>query len=124
MNFQDAVKTCFQKYVTFSGRATRPEYWLFTLFNFICMVVLGLADGALFSTIDQATGAVTNSGPLGTIFTLATLLPAISVSVRRMHDIDKSGWFVLINLIPIVGWIIFIVWAATKGTEGSNRFGA
>jgi uncharacterized membrane protein YhaH (DUF805 family) len=62
-------------------------------------------------------------GFLSLIWSLAVLLPGIAVAVRRMHDLDKSGWWVLIGLIPIIGWIIFIIWACTKGTDGSNRFG-
>lgn len=122
MNFIDAVKTCFQKYATFSGRAMRSEYWFFVLFNFLGGFVLGLIDGMLFASVDPATGHA-SSGPLGLIFSLATLLPGLAVGVRRLHDLDKSGWWILINIIPIVGWIIFIVWAATKGTEGPNKFG-
>ena len=68
--------------------------------------------------------ATYNAGPIGTTWSLANLLPGIAIAVRRMHDLDKSGWWILINLIPIVGWIIYIVWACQKGTSGNNRFGA
>lgn len=124
MNFTDAVKYCFQNYVTFSGRARRSQYWFFVLFNLIGSIVFGVIDGALFTSVDHATGVVTNAGVLGTIFSLVIFLPALSVAVRRLHDLEKSGWWVLINFIPLVGWVIFIVWAATKGTVGDNRFGA
>ena len=123
MNFQDAVKTCFQKYATFSGRAARSEYWFFVLFNLLLSMVLGIADAAAFSHVDPLTGKMVQTQVLGNIAALITLLPSLAVAVRRLHDLGKSGWFVLINLIPIIGWIIFIVWAATKGTTGENRFG-
>lgn len=111
MNFPDAIKSCLENYVTFSGRARRAEYWYWVLFTFVTGVILGIVDGILGVEV------------LGTLFSLATLLPGIAVAVRRMHDTDRSGWWVLINIIPIVGWIIFIIWAATKGTAGDNRFG-
>lgn len=112
MNFPDVVRTCFQKYVVFNGRAARSEYWFWVLFTFIGSFVLGIVDGILGMQL------------LGGLFTLAVLLPSISVGVRRLHDIDKSGWWILINLIPIIGLIVFIFWAVTKGTAGDNRFGA
>ncbi len=121
MQMQEAVKTCFQKYATVQGRASRSEYWFWVLFVVICSLILGVLDGALFG-IDPVTHQP--NGIFRLIFSLATLVPHICVATRRLHDLDKSGWWQLINFIPIVGWIIFIVWAASKGTAGSNRFGA
>lgn len=120
MNFQTAIKTCFQKYVTFSGRARRREYWFWALFNLIVAIAAGFIDSAMFASVTNPN----SSGPVGTIVTLAILLPSLSVSVRRLHDLDKSGWWVLIGLIPIIGMIIMIIWACMKGTTGDNRFGA
>lgn len=117
MNFPDAVISCFTKYVTFTGRAPRSEYWFWILFTIAASFVLGLVDGAMMGA------AVSKGGLLGTLFSLATLLPGISVGVRRMHDTDRSGWWLFINLIPLIGWVLFIIWAATKGTSGPNRFG-
>lgn len=112
MDFMTAVKTCLiEKYVTFSGRGRRSEYWFWVLFGVIGSIILGVFDDVLGMKL------------LGPLFSLATFLPAISAAVRRLHDLDKSGWWLLILLIPIVGTIIFIVWAATKGTTGDNRFG-
>ena len=106
MDFMTAVKTCFSKYVTFEGRAPRSEYWWFTLFNVVGQVVL------LFVY-----------EPLSMLFALAVLLPGLTVTARRLHDIDRSGWWMLIVLIPIVGWLIMLYWEVQKGTNGPNRFG-
>jgi uncharacterized membrane protein YhaH (DUF805 family) len=110
MGIDDAVKLGFANYVNFSGRACRSEYWYWFLFVI-------LASGVIDSWI---------VGPpiILTIFWLATLLPLVSVSFRRLHDLDRSGWWSLLNVVPVVGWIILIVWFCTKGTDGPNRFGA
>jgi uncharacterized membrane protein YhaH (DUF805 family) len=126
MTFGQAVKTCFSKYVTFSGRAARSEFWWWALFVFVTNMVLSWIDIALFGTTEVAPGSFSGSTDtpiLSGIFGLAVLLPGLAVAVRRLHDRDKSGWWILIWLIPIVGWIILIVWYATEGTRGANRFG-
>jgi uncharacterized membrane protein YhaH (DUF805 family) len=117
MNFTDAVKSVLTiNYANFQGRAARSEFWWYVLFVIIASVVLNLVDGLIFTrTIGTPI--------LGPLFSLATIIPGIAVSVRRLHDKDKSGWFVLLALIPIVGTIILIVWYATEGTPGPNRFG-
>lgn len=112
MDFQTAVKTCFQKYATFSGRARRAEYWWFALFNLIASLVLGFIDGALFG------GQV-----LGTIYSLAILIPSIAVGARRLHDIGRSGWWLLIGLIPLIGALVLLWWFIQPSQEGSNQFG-
>lgn len=127
MTFQDSVKTCFSKYVTFSGRAVRSEFWWFVLFIFAGNFILGIVDSVLFGTTvitDTGFEASTNTPVLSGLFGLATLLPGISVAVRRLHDIDRSGWWYWIILIPLVGFILLIVWFATGGTRGPNRYGA
>lgn len=118
MGFQDAVRSCFSKYVTFSGRAPRSEFWYFVLFGVIGSIILGVIDTMLFPP-----EATTDTGPLSSIFGLLILLPHLSVTVRRLHDLDRSGWWWWLGLIPLIGWIILIVWYATKGTSGPNRFG-
>jgi len=125
MNFMDAVKTCFNKYIDFSGRAPRSEFWWFMLFLMIASAVLGQIDTALFGPTFVMTdnGFEYNMGILGSLFSLATLLPSIAVTARRLHDIDKSGWWQLIAIIPLIGWIIMLVWMIKKGTPGDNRFG-
>jgi uncharacterized membrane protein YhaH (DUF805 family) len=104
MTFGESISTCFKKYATFDGRATRSEYWWFVLFTFLVSAALGIVSETL-------------SG----VFSLGVLLPSIAVGVRRLHDIDKSGWFLLLWFIPIIGWIILIVWAIQEGKE-PNRF--
>jgi uncharacterized membrane protein YhaH (DUF805 family) len=126
MGFADAIKNNFSKYVTFSGRAPRSEFWWWILFTFIANLVLGAIDIALFGhTVVEAgsISAYTNFSPLAGIFSLVVLLPSISVAVRRLHDTDHSGWWWWLALIPLVGIIVLIVWWATRGTLGPNRFG-
>jgi len=114
-----------KQYADFTGRARRTEFWMFVLFNFIASIVLNLVDvligTANFST--TSTGFSVTGGLLSTIYALAVLVPSLAVSVRRLHDTDKSGWWVLLALIPIVGAIILIVWFASDGTPGANRYG-
>ncbi len=107
-----------KNYVGFSGRARRKEYWMFVLFSIIVSLVLGLIDGVL------GTATWNQIGLLGGIYTLAVLTPSIAVGVRRLHDIDKSGWWMLIVFIPLIGAIVLLVWAVMEGTRGSNRFGS
>lgn len=106
MNMMQAVSACFSKYATFSGRARRAEYWWFTLFNVIVNLVVGLAG-------EIAIG----------FWMLATLLPSISVMVRRLHDIGRSGWWAWILVIPLIGGIVMLVWQVTKGDSGPNAYG-
>jgi len=96
MNFQESVKTCFSKYVDFNGRAVRSEYWWFALFNLIVSIVLTIISPKL----------------LANIYSLATLLPALAVGVRRLHDTNRSGWWLLLWLVPVIGWIVLIVFLA------------
>ena len=117
MDFPTAVRTCFQKYIVFSDRAQRSEFWYFVLFNIFGSVVLGLIDSVVFGW------AYRDPSVFGSIFGLIMFLPSISVAVRRLHDTDRSGWWWWLWLIPLIGWIILIVWYATKGTDGPNRFG-
>ena len=98
-------------YFNFEGRASRYEYWWFVVINIIITCVASILDAicgiALFSTI----------------VSLALLCPGLGLSVRRLHDINREGWWVLIALIPLVGWIILILWAAQKGDEAANDYG-
>ncbi|HUG37251.1 MAG TPA: DUF805 domain-containing protein [Candidatus Limnocylindrales bacterium] len=111
MTFTQAIEAGFKNYTNFSGRAVRSEYWFWFLFEVLVQLGLWIVD------------SVTGIGVLGILFTLGTLLPGIAVTVRRLHDIDKSGWFLLVGLIPIVGAIIMLVWMCQEGTPGPNRFG-
>ncbi|MCI2399590.1 DUF805 domain-containing protein [Aliiroseovarius subalbicans] len=117
MDFQTAVKTCFDKYVVFSGRASRSEYWWFVLFVFLGNILTTLADAMIFGARAADTGI------LSMVFGLGTFLPAVSAAVRRLHDTGRSGWWWWLWLLPIIGWIILIIWYATQGDEGDNSFG-
>ncbi len=103
-----------KKYVEFNGRARRKEYWFFMLFNVIISIVLGVIDGFIGMDI----------GILGAIYSLAVFLPSLAVTIRRLHDTDRSGWWVLIGLIPLVGGIVLLVFMCLDGNSGDNRFGA
>ena len=108
----------FQKYAVFSGRARRKEYWYFILFNTIAQII--------FATLDNVTGTFdpeTGMGILGGIYTLVALIPGISVSVRRLHDTERSGWWLLIPLIPLIGAIVLIVFMVTDSNSKENRYG-
>ncbi len=107
-----------QKYAVFDGRARRKEYWYFTLFNMIIVYAISALDHLVFSTVTDS-----GVGLLGAIYFLAVFLPYLSVSIRRLHDTDRTGWWLLINLIPLIGMIVFIVFMASKGTEGDNQYG-
>lgn len=107
-----------KKYAVFDGRAQRKEYWLFVLFNLIVSIVLTIVD-RLTGTYSADYGM----GALGAVYALAVLLPGIGVSVRRLHDTDRSGWWLLIVFIPILGALVLLVFMILDGTPGTNRFG-
>ncbi len=104
MTFGESISTCFSKYATFDGRASRSEYWWWFLFTFLASAAAGIVSQSV-------------SG----LFSLAVLLPSLAVGVRRLHDTDRSGWFLLLWFIPLIGWIILVVWAVQEGKE-PNRF--
>lgn len=129
MNFTEAVRSVYSKYATFSGRARRSEYWWWFLFSIIAAIVIGIVEGALGlgqgSMMHGGAGfeASYTGGPLSIIWSLANFLPALAVGVRRLHDTDRSGWWLLIGLIPLIGFIVLIVFFASRGNTGTNRFG-
>jgi len=102
-----------KKYAEFSGRSRRMEYWMFFLFNFIIAIALAIVDVILGTT-----------GILGGLYGLAVLIPGITVSVRRLHDTDHSGWWLLIGLVPVIGLIVLLVFMVMSGNAGENRFGS
>ncbi|MEZ5839865.1 MAG: DUF805 domain-containing protein [Hyphomicrobiales bacterium] len=117
MDFKTAVVTCLkEKYATFTGRAMRSEYWYFVLFYLIVGVGLGFVDGMLF-------GFENEFQPLSTIFGLGMLVPSIAVGVRRLHDTDRTGWWLLVVFVPVIGFFVLLFFYVQKGTEGRNRFG-
>lgn len=103
-----------KKYAVFTGRASRTEYWTFFLFNLLVSMGIGIIDTVIGSEMQV----------LGNLYSLAVLIPGLAVAVRRLHDTNHSAWWLLINLIPIAGWIWFIVILATKSDETANRYGA
>ncbi|HWQ71876.1 MAG TPA: DUF805 domain-containing protein [Desulfitobacteriaceae bacterium] len=107
--------TVLRKYVVFEGRARRKEYWMFVLFNLIFMTAAYLLDSILSGNMGY--------GLIYTIYSLAVLLPGLAVSVRRLHDIGKSGWFILISLIPIIGCIWLLILMCQDGNAGDNKYG-
>jgi uncharacterized membrane protein YhaH (DUF805 family) len=117
MGFIDAIKSGFSKYVTFSGRAYRSEYWLWALFVAIGGIVTGILDSALFG-YSVSNGA----SPLNGIFDLVTFLPSLALAARRMHDMDRTAWWLLIALTGI-GAFVLIIWFCFRGTQGPNRYG-
>jgi uncharacterized membrane protein YhaH (DUF805 family) len=123
MNFTQAIKSVFSNYANFNGRSRRSEYWWFFLFSFIISIILQYIDtgGHPFSLEDDA--AVFQLGTLGTIYSLATLLPGLGVAVRRLHDVGKSGWFLFIVLIPFIGAIWLIVLFCTDSEPDDNEYG-
>lgn len=124
MTFTQAVKTGFSKYATFTGRAVRSEYWWWTLFVVLVTMALAFVDHLLLApVIGFEAFAEDTPEPLSGIASLALLIPGLAVSVRRLHDIDRSGWWLLIVLIPIAGWLVLLWWFIQRGTEGPNQFG-
>ncbi len=108
-----------KKYAVFSGRARRKEFWFFVLFNIIISIVLAVIDGVTGSFSPEA-----GMGLLGGIYTLAVLIPGIAVSVRRLHDTERSGWWLLIALVPLIGAIVLLVFMVQDSKPGQNQYGA
>ncbi|QTL94162.1 DUF805 domain-containing protein [Aeromonas jandaei] len=102
-----------KQYAVFSGRARRTEYWMFVLCNVVFMLLVGMVDRLIGSDKEI----------LSAIYSLAVLLPSLAVAVRRLHDTDRSGWWLLIGLIPVIGTLVLIYFMVCKGQQGPNRFG-
>jgi len=121
MDIQTSIRTCLmEKYADFTGRAQRSEFWWYVLAVTIIGMVLSRLDQSLFGM--SAFG--TPVGILSPLFSLAVLIPNIAVGARRLHDIGRSGWWMLIALIPLVGILVLIYWYAQPGTAGDNEYGA
>ncbi len=104
MTFAEAIQTCLRKYADFSGTASRSEYWWFALFLVLGSLVLGIV-----------------SNTLSLIFTLAMLVPSLAAASRRLHDIDRSGWWQLVSLIPVIGFFVILYWLVQP--TAPNRYG-
>ena len=117
MNFQTAIEICIKKkYADFSGRASRSEFWFFYLFILIGSILTIIADVNMFSH------SFDTWGPVNSIYQLLVILPSLAVSARRLHDTNKSGWYILFSIIPIFGLIV-IFWWSSLGSNKKNRFG-
>lgn len=115
MNYYFAA---FRKYAVFKGRSTRSEYWYFTLFNILAVGVFGLID-QLMGTFNFDAGY----GPLSAIYTLAMILPSLGVSIRRLHDTGRSGWWFMITIIPVIGLLVFWYFALLDSDPNPNEYG-
>ncbi|MFG2048276.1 DUF805 domain-containing protein [Micromonospora sp. NPDC048935] len=118
MSFGAAIKSVLSQYVGVSGRARRSEYWWFALFTLLVSIVAAILDSSLGLTFEGSS-----TGVIGLIASLVLLLPSLAVAVRRLHDTDRTGWWLLIALVPVVGAIVLIVFFVLEGTPGANRFG-
>lgn len=107
-----------KRYAEFTGRSRRKEYWMFFLLVIVVALVIGIVEGVL-----GLAGMVGPYGPLSALFLLAILVPSISVGIRRLHDTDRSGWWILIAFVPIVGSLILLVFYVLEGTRGPNQYG-
>ena len=117
MSFQDAVRTCLQqRYADFNGRSRRSEFWFFVLFSAIVRAIANVIDAIVH------TGNANTGGVVSFLVFLALLVPSLAVSARRLHDTGRSGWWLLIALIPLVGIIILIVWWA-QDSHPDNQYG-
>jgi uncharacterized membrane protein YhaH (DUF805 family) len=112
VDFPQIIFKVFRKYADFTGRARRTEYWVWTLFIVAGLIATTIADGIVGLPIFYL------------LFILGTFLPSLAVSVRRLHDIDRSGWAILITFIPIIGTIILLIWALMDSTAGENKYGS
>lgn len=117
MNFQTSIKTCFNKYATFSGRASRSEFWFFFLFSVLGGIIAMIIDSMILGYSAE------EDGPIYLIFNILILIPSLAVGARRLHDIGRSGWWQLIYF-TIIGIILLIIWFATIGSSKKNIHGS
>tara|TARA_Y100000766_G_C18370659_1_gene348686 strand:+ start:60 stop:428 length:369 start_codon:yes stop_codon:yes gene_type:complete len=116
MSFGQSIKTCFGKYIDWKGRASRSEFWYFQLFLFILYFIAFQIDSVVLGT------ELGQTGPVYIICILGTMLPSLCAQIRRLHDVDRSGWWCLLPL-TCIGIIPLLIWEASKGTSGSNQYG-
>jgi uncharacterized membrane protein YhaH (DUF805 family) len=114
MGFKEAIASGFKNYAKFSGRAARSEFWLWQLFIFLAAIVVGVVDALIEP----------DSSVVSSLWSVAVLVPSIAVAIRRLHDADISGWWLMLIFVPLVGFVMLIIWWIGEGTVGYNRFGA
>jgi uncharacterized membrane protein YhaH (DUF805 family) len=112
--FLEVLKKTF----VFSGRARRKEYWMFILFTILFSIVLNIVDLVVSFQITEDLGLLSG------LFSLVLIIPSLSVTVRRLHDIGKSGFWILIGLIPLIGWIVLFIFSVLDSEQATNKFGA
>lgn len=118
-----AVRTVLSKYATFSGRASRAEFWWWILAVFLISIVTQIIDAAIVGPMLGFEGGDASAGQLlSLLLSLAVLLPALAVAVRRLHDIGRSGWWILLGLIPIIGFLV-LIWFYTRPSDEKNGWG-
>jgi uncharacterized membrane protein YhaH (DUF805 family) len=118
MTLSEAVRMSFARYASFGGRARRSEYWYFTLFHWLVILLASVVSYLVVLAV-PALAII-----LFSIVVFGTLLPHLAVSVRRLHDVNRTGWWYLLGCIPLLGAIVLFIWFCTDGTRGPNRFGA
>ena len=118
VSFPQAINLGFKNYFKFSGRATRAENWWWALFTVLAGIVLAVVD-----TLTGTMGMFGDSGLLGGLFELGVIVPSLALGVRRLHDINRTGWWLLLLFVPVIGWIVLIVWAIKRGDKGPNKYG-
>lgn len=106
-----------KKYAVFSGRSRRKEYWFFVLFYVLISIVLGIIDTVIGTTTAKGFGI------LGAIYALILLIPSVAVTVRRLHDTGRTGWWVLIGFVPVIGWLVLLVFMFLDSEPGVNKYG-
>ncbi|WP_247749566.1 DUF805 domain-containing protein [Pseudoalteromonas viridis] len=114
----DIYLSALKKYAVFNGRARRKEYWLFMLCNIIVTIVLGLVDMTLGLYSEES-----GFGLLSGLYALAVIIPSIALSIRRLHDTGRSGWWILISLVPVIGPLVLLVFYVMDSTPGDNDYG-
>ena len=125
MTMIEAIKSGYFNYANFSGRSTRSAYWWWALFQIAVTVAIALLEGGGTSVVGDGSASFTyNAGIFGLIWSLGNLLPSLAVGIRRLHDLDRSGWWLVLALIPLIGTLILLYWFCQRGTAGDNRFGA
>ncbi|BCJ47892.1 DUF805 domain-containing protein [Actinoplanes ianthinogenes] len=117
MSFLSAVRSSLTQYVGFRGRARRSEFWWFTLFSFLISLVASVLDLRL------GTESMWDNGPVSIIVSIGLFLPSLAVTVRRLHDTDRSGWWLLACFVPLVGFLVMLVFLVLDGGFETNRFG-
>ncbi|WP_262694518.1 DUF805 domain-containing protein [Kordiimonas aquimaris] len=130
MNFIDAIKSAFRNYLNFSGRASRLEFWAFIIFALVAGNIITVLEGVIFHAGDLpeagplfAVGISIFLGPIASVFAALMIIPWVSVSTRRLHDIGRSGFWIYFGFIPPIGWLFMLIWLVREGDAGDNVYG-